>query len=128
SREAEGTGPLTPRQPAPKSKVPNPAGRLAREDVERDKGELSACYIPSVPHLQDRVRPRGDWCLLELLRPSRPGVRRRAASTHGDARADRRRPTVALALRTVPADRRARRAASGPGAHAARRRPTARPR
>ena len=62
--------------------------------------------------LRDRAPARGERDLYPLLRPARPGLRLGRAARDGDARADRRRAAVDLALRRPAARLRARRAAA----------------
>ena len=76
SREAEGTGPETPRQPAHTSVVPIPAEPPGSEDVKRDErsSEVSATALRCrVCERQYPLDP--DRRLFPLLRSARPGLR-----------------------------------------------------
>ena len=77
SREAEGTGPVTPRQPAPQAaRCQTRQGQYGLEGC-RARGKESSVvrYRTSLPQLRDRPRPRGGRCLFSLLGAARSDLR-----------------------------------------------------
>ena len=122
SREAEGTGPMTPRQPAPSGKVPNPASPRLEGCRANGKEEspLPAtalrCRICETEHALEAI-----GVCSRCFGPLDPVYDRDELARTVTPRGDRGRPAVALALRAAPARRAARRAAARARADAARR-------
>ena len=98
SREVEGTGPMTPRQPAPSEHGAKPAEPRGSDDGEREKtkGDAYASHPPPLYTVRHRDRTRGvvsacERCFAPLEPVYDPDVVRREADPRSGSRPARRR-------------------------------------